>query len=260
MEKKPIVEVRDLVAGYGDTLVLDRVSLDVYEGEIIVVIGGSGCGKSTLLKNMVGLLRPVSGAIRYWGKEITFMDEDELARLLQQLGIAFQSGALFNSMTVAENIALPMEEYGHMDPELRDILVGIKLDLVGLSGTGPLMPDELSGGMKKRVGFARAIAMDPRIVFFDEPSTSLDPIIAAGLDKLILEMRHLLGIAVFVVTHDLGSIRMIADRIVMLDRGRVIFTGTIADVEKTDVPRVRQFFGREPDKTIEARGVETAPG
>ena len=258
MEKKPILEVRDLVAGYGDTLVLDRVSLDVYEGEIIVVIGGSGCGKSTLLKNMVGLLRPTAGSIRYWGKEITSMDEDELARLLQQLGISFQSGALFNSMTVAENIALPMEEFGHMDPVLRDILVGIKLDLVGLSGTGPLMPDELSGGMKKRVGFARAIAMDPRIVFFDEPSTSLDPIIAAGLDKLILEMRHLLGITVFVVTHDLGSIRMIADRIVMLDRGHVIFTGTIADVEKTNVPRVRQFFDRQPDKTIEARGVTTA--
>lgn len=257
MDAKPIVEVRDLVGGYGDYLVLDHVSLDIYEGEIVVVIGGSGCGKSTLLKNMLGLLRPISGSIRYWGKEITSMDEDELAQLLQQLGIAFQSGALFNSMTVGENIALPMEEYGHMDPALRDILVGIKLDLVGLSGTGPLMPDELSGGMKKRVGFARAIAMDPRIVFFDEPSTSLDPIIAAGLDKLILEMRRLLGITVFVVTHDLGSIRLIADRIVMLDRGKVIFTGTIADVEKTDVPRVRQFFDRQADKTIEARGVET---
>lgn len=257
MERKPIVEVRDLVACYGDYLVLDRVSLDVYEGEILVVIGGSGCGKSTLLKNMVGLLRPTAGSVKYWGREITSMDEDELARLLQQLGIAFQSGALFNSMTVAENIALPMEEYGHMDPALRDILAGIKLDLVGLSGTGALMPDELSGGMKKRVGFARAIAMDPRIVFFDEPSTSLDPIIAAGLDKLILEMRRLLGITVFVVTHDLGSIRLIADRIVMLDRGKVIFTGTVADVEKTDVPRVRQFFDRQPDKAIEARGVVT---
>ena len=257
MERKPIVEVRDLVAGYGDYLVLDRVSMDVYEGEIIAVIGGSGCGKSTLLKNMVGLLRPVSGSIRYWGREITAMDEEELAELLRKLGIAFQSGALFNSMTVGENISLPMEEYGDMDQELREILVGIKLDLVGLSGTGDLMPDELSGGMKKRVGFARAIAMDPRIVFFDEPSTSLDPIIAAGLDKLILEMRRLLGITVFVVTHDLGSIRLIADRIVMLDRGRVIFTGTVSDVEKTGVARVRQFFDRQPDKTIEARGVTT---
>lgn len=255
MERKPIVEVRDLVAGYGDYLVLDRVSMDVYEGEIVAVIGGSGCGKSTLLKNMVGLLRPVSGSIRYWGREITAMDEDELAELLRKLGIAFQSGALFNSMTVGENISLPMEEYGDMDQELREILVGIKLDLVGLSGTGDLMPDELSGGMKKRVGFARAIAMDPRIVFFDEPSTSLDPIIAAGLDKLILEMRRLLGITVFVVTHDLGSIRLIADRIVMLDRGQVIFTGTVTDVEKTGVARVRQFFDRQADRTIEARGV-----
>ncbi len=255
MERKPIVEVRDLVAGYGDYLVLERVSMDVYEGEIVAVIGGSGCGKSTLLKNMVGLLRPVSGSIRYWGREITAMDEDELAELLRKLGIAFQSGALFNSMTVGENISLPMEEYGDMDQELREILVGIKLDLVGLSGTGDLMPDELSGGMKKRVGFARAIAMDPRIVFFDEPSTSLDPIIAAGLDKLILEMRRLLGITVFVVTHDLGSIRLIADRIVMLDRGQVIFTGTVSDVEKTGVARVRQFFDRQADRTIEARGV-----
>ena len=257
MDRKPIVEVRDLVGGYGGHLVLDRVSLDVYEGEIVVVIGGSGCGKSTLLKNMLGLLRPVSGSIRYWGQEITTMDEEELALLLQRLGIAFQSGALFNSMTVGENIALPMEEYGRMDPALREILVGIKLDLVGLSGTAGLMPDELSGGMKKRVGFARAIAVDPRIVFFDEPSTSLDPIIAAGLDKLILDMRRLLGITVFVVTHDLASIRLIADRIVMLDRGRVIFTGTVADVERTGVPRVRQFFDRQPDKTIEARGVRT---
>jgi phospholipid/cholesterol/gamma-HCH transport system ATP-binding protein len=255
VERKPIVEVRDLVAGYGDYLVLERVSMDVYEGEIVAVIGGSGCGKSTLLKNMVGLLRPVSGSIRYWGREITAMDEDELAELLRKLGIAFQSGALFNSMTVGENISLPMEEYGDMDQELREILVGIKLDLVGLSGTGDLMPDELSGGMKKRVGFARAIAMDPRIVFFDEPSTSLDPIIAAGLDKLILEMRRLLGITVFVVTHDLGSIRLIADRIVMLDRGQVIFTGTVTDVEKTGVARVRQFFDRQADRTIEARGV-----
>jgi phospholipid/cholesterol/gamma-HCH transport system ATP-binding protein len=206
---------------------------------------------------MTGLLKPASGAILFRGEDITRMDEEQLAQLLRRIGISFQSGALFNSMTVGENIALPIDEYGHMDRDLTDILIRMKLSLVGLGAYGDRMPDELSGGMKKRVGFARAIAMDPEIVFFDEPSAGLDPIMAAGLDKLILDIRRLMGVTMVVVTHELDSIRKVADRVLMLDRGRVIFQGTLADAEKTDIPRVRQFFDRVPDKSIEARDVIT---
>ncbi|MCX6355824.1 MAG: ATP-binding cassette domain-containing protein [Candidatus Aureabacteria bacterium] len=248
---KPIIEVRDLVACYGEQTVLDRISFDVYPDEILVVLGGSGCGKTTLLRHLVGLIKPAAGQIRYWGEELTKMDEDELAMLLRKIGISFQSGALFNSMTVAENVALPIEEYGGMDKTLTDILAWMKLSLVGLGDCGARMPDELSGGMKKRVGFARAIAMDPEIVFFDEPSAGLDPIMAAGLDKLILDMRRLLGITMVVVTHELESIRTVADRVLMLDRRKKIFEGTLKDAESCSIARVRQFFDRKPDKTIQ---------
>jgi phospholipid/cholesterol/gamma-HCH transport system ATP-binding protein len=252
---KPIIEVRDLVARYGDHTVLDGISFDVYAGEIFVILGGSGCGKTTLLKHMVGLIKPVSGAILYRGADITKMDEEELAQLLQKVGIAFQGGALFNSMSVAENVGLPLEEYGHVDEEMMNILVNMKLGLVGLANYGYLMPSELSGGMKKRVGFARAIAIDPETVFFDEPSSGLDPIMAAGLDKLILKIRKFTDVTMIVVTHELESIRTIADRILMLDRGKIIFMGTVADAEKCDNARVCQFFHRQPDESIEARDV-----
>ena len=254
---RPIIEVRNLVARYDEQLVLDGISFDVREGEILVVLGASGCGKTTLLRHMVGLLTPAAGEILYRGRDLTKMDEEELARLLQRIGITFQSGALFNSMSVAENVGLPIEEYGATDRELRDTLVRMKLTLVGLGNSGDLMPDELSGGMKKRVGFARSIAMDPEIVFFDEPSAGLDPITAAGLDKLILDIRRLMGMTMIVVTHELESIRTVADRVLMLDRGHIIFTGTLDEAEKSDIPRVRQFFDRQPDKTIEAYDITT---
>jgi len=254
---RPIIEVRNLVARYDEQLVLDGISFDVREGEILVVLGASGCGKTTLLRHMVGLLTPAAGEILYRGRDLTKMDEEELGRLLQRIGITFQSGALFNSMSVAENVGLPIEEYGATDRELRDTLVRMKLRLVGLGNSGDLMPDELSGGMKKRVGFARSIAMDPEIVFFDEPSAGLDPITAAGLDKLILDIRRLMGMTMIVVTHELESIRTVADRVLMLDRGRIIFTGTLDEAEKSDIPRVRQFFDRQPDKAIEACDITT---
>ncbi|MDP8215086.1 MAG: ATP-binding cassette domain-containing protein [Candidatus Euphemobacter frigidus] len=250
MEKRPIIEVRDLVAGYGREVVLRGISFDVYPGEILVVLGASGCGKSTLLKLLVGLLKPMSGSIRYWGKDIKKMDEDELDHLLHKIGLSFQDGALFNSMTVGENVALPMVEYGNMDRELIPILARMKLSLVGLTNSGYLMPEALSGGMKKRVGFARAIAIDPTIVFFDEPSAGLDPITAAGLDKIILDIRRLMELTMVVVTHELDSIRSVADRVIMLDWGEIIFDGTLAQIETADHPRVRQFFERIPDKTI----------
>lgn len=251
---EPIIEVRDLVAGYGERVVLDGISFDVCPGEILVVLGGSGCGKTTLLHHMVGLLRPLSGTIRYWGRDIGRMDEDEMAALLHRVGISFQGGALFNSMTVGENVGLPMQEYGNMDEEMVEILVRMKLSLVGLANSGYLMPSELSGGMKKRVGFARAIAMDPEIMFFDEPSAGLDPILAAGLDELILDIRRLLGVTMVVVTHELESIRAVADRALMLDGGKIIFMGKVGEAEQSSNSRVRQFFDRRPDATIGEQG------
>ena len=250
MTKSPIIQVRNLVAGYDNTVVLKDISFDVYPGEILMVIGGSGCGKSTLLRQLVGLYRPFAGSISYWGRDITRMDEDELAHLLRRVGLSFQDGALFNSMTVAENVALPMEEYGGMDEEMMKILARMKLSLVGLGDYGYLMPEALSGGMKKRVGFARAIAVDPEIVFFDEPSAGLDPIIGAGLDQIILDIRRLMNLTMVVVTHELESIKTIADRVLMLDGGRIIFIGSLREAETTAQPRVRQFFDRIPDASI----------
>lgn len=252
---KPIIEVRDLVAHYGEHVVLDHISFDVYPGEILVVLGASGCGKTTLLKCMVGLLKPASGAILFNGKDITKMDEDELALTLQKVGISFQSGALFNSMTVAENVGLPIEESTQLDDEIRKILVRMKLSLVGLADCGDLMPAELSGGMKKRVGFARAVAMDPEIVFFDEPSAGLDPIMASGLDNLIIEIRRFMEATMIVVTHELESIRTVADRILMLDRSEIIFMGSLEEAETSRNARVRQFFERRPDEFIESRDI-----
>lgn len=251
----PIIEVKNLVTHFGDTLILDDISCAVYPGEIFVIIGGSGCGKTTLLRHMCGLLRATSGSIIYQGQDMTQLDEDELAVLQRTIGIAFQSSGLFNSMTVGDNVALPLREYGQMDEELIEAIVRMKLSFVGLGDSGHLMPSELSGGMRKRAGLARAIALDPPLVYFDEPSAGLDPIMAAGLDRLILDMRKLLGLTFIIVTHELDSIREVADRILMLDRGKVIFTGTRDEAEHSEVERVRQFFERQPDSFIAQRNV-----
>jgi phospholipid/cholesterol/gamma-HCH transport system ATP-binding protein len=250
-----ILQVEDVVTHYGDTLVLHQVSCEVRRGEILMIIGGSGGGKTTLLKNMTGLLRPTSGRILYFGKDITRMDEDEIAMMQRNIGIAFQSSGLFNSMTVGDNVALPLREYGHMDEKLIDSVVRLKLSLVGLAAAQHLMPDELSGGMRKRAGLARAIALDPPVVFFDEPSAGLDPIIASGLDDLILNLRRLLGITFVIVSHELDSIRKVADRVLMLDLGKVIFTGAVVEAENSSAPRVRQFFERRADEFIMQRTV-----
>jgi phospholipid/cholesterol/gamma-HCH transport system ATP-binding protein len=251
-----LIEVEDLVTHYGDMLVIDRVSCAVRRGEIFVVIGGSGCGKTTLLRHMTGLLRPTSGSIRYEGVDITKLDEEDLAEVQHSIGIAFQSSGLFNSMTVGENVALPLREYGNVDKELIDAIVRFKLSLVGLADAVDLMPEELSGGMRKRAGLARAIALDPPVVFFDEPSAGLDPIMAAGLDDLILELNNLLGITFVIVTHELDSIRKVADSILMLDRGKAIFYGALTEAEQSDMPRVRQFFERRADEFIMQRNIE----
>ncbi len=249
----PIIEVRDLKAGYGSLVILDGISFDIYPEEILMVVGGSGCGKSTLLRNLVGLQRPMAGSISYWGRDIAEMEEDELGRLLHRVGLSFQGGALFNSMTVGENVALPLEEYGMTDPEQLRILSRMKLSLVGLGDQGWRYPEELSGGMKKRVGFARAIAAEPEVVFFDEPSAGLDPITGAGLDKIILDLRRLMGLTMVVVTHEMASIEAVADRVLMLDGKKIVFIGTLKEAQNSTHPRVRQFFLRQPDEAIGMR-------
>ncbi len=248
-----VLQVNDLVTYYGEKLVLDHVSCEVRQGEIFVIIGGSGCGKTTLLKHVTGLLRPSEGQILYFGRDITKMDEDGMAEMQRTIGIAFQSSGLFNSMTVGDNVALPLREYGNMDEELIAAVVRLKLSLVGLAHATDLMPDELSGGMRKRAGLARAIALDPPVVYFDEPSAGLDPIMASGLDDLILNLRKLLGITFVIVTHELDSIRKIADHALMLDMGKAVFSGTIQEAERSDHPRVRQFFERRADEFIMQR-------
>ena len=253
MDSDIIVEVRNLVTCYGETKVLDDVSFSVPRGKIFVIIGGSGCGKTTLLKNMCGLLRPVSGEIIYQGENIAAMDEERLSLMQRSIGIAFQSSGLINSMTVGDNVALPLREYGNMDERLIDAVVRMKLSLVGMGGAQYLMPSELSGGMKKRAGLARALALDPPLVYFDEPSAGLDPIIAAGLDDLLIKLNRLLGSTFVLVTHELDSIRKVADRVLMLDEGRVVFNGTLEEVETADNERVRQFFERRADEFIAQR-------
>lgn len=248
-----IIEVKNLVTHYGETKVLDDISFAVKTGEIFLIIGGSGCGKSTLLKHMCGLLRPTSGQILYHGGDVARMDEEELAAMQRTIGIAFQSSGLFNSMTVGDNVAMPLREYGDMDEGTIKAIVRMKLSLVGLADAEHLMPSELSGGMRKRAGLARAIALDPPLVYFDEPSAGLDPIMASGLDELVLDLRKLLGITFIIVTHELESIRKVGDRILLLDLGKIAFTGSVQEAESTENERVRQFFERRPDAFIAQR-------
>lgn len=250
-----IIEVKDLVTHYGETKVLDHVSFSVGRGEVFLIIGGSGCGKTTLLKHLCGLLSPSSGQIIFQGRDLAHMDEEQLAQMQQSIGIAFQSSGLINSMTIGDNVALPLREYGNIDEALIQSVVRIKLGLVGLADAAHLMPSELSGGMRKRAGLARAIALDPPLVYFDEPSAGLDPIMACGLDELILDLRRVLGITFVIVTHELDSIRKIADRVLMLDRGKVVFLGRVDEVETAPVARVKQFFERRADEHITARSI-----
>lgn len=253
--QESIIRVEHLVTHYGETQILDDVSFQVSPGEIFLIIGGSGCGKTTLLKHMTGLLSPTRGAVYNNGQNISDLSEDERAKMQQGIGIAFQSGGLFNSLTVGENVALPLQEYRLVDARLIPSIVRMKLSLVGLADAENLLPDALSGGMKKRAGLARALAADPPVVFFDEPSAGLDPIMAAGLDDLVLELRRLLGVTFIIVTHELDSIRKIADRILMLDRGQVLFEGSVADAESSGIDRVQQFFERQPDTYIGQRNL-----
>ncbi len=247
--KKPIIEVKNLTGGFGEDVILENVSFSVYQGEIFVIIGGSGCGKSTLLKHIVGLYSPISGNVFIDGDDITTADDFELAKILRKIGVLFQSGALFSSMTLWENIALPLQEFTALPDDLIDILVRMKLQMVHLQGYEEKYPAELSGGMQKRAALARAMALDPKILFFDEPSAGLDPVTAAEIDLLIEQINTSLGTTMVIVTHELASIFAIAQRVIMLDKEEkgIIATGTPQELkEKCPDVRVQNFFNRKP--------------
>lgn len=222
MNSKPIITVRDLVKRFDSRAVLDGINLDVYEGEIMVIMGGSGSGKSTILRHMIGSLAPDEGYVTLFGKNLAELDTDGLDDIKRQFGILFQSGALYQSMTIAENVALPLQEHTPLDQNIIDIQVKIKLELVDLREHADKYPAQLSGGMKKRAGLARALALDPKILFYDEPSAGLDPVTSAEIDQLIIDLTKKLGVTSVVVTHEMDSAFTIADRMAMLDKGKML--------------------------------------
>ena len=230
-QKPPIIEVRDLTRSFGSQQVLTGIDLDVYEGEIMVVMGGSGCGKSTLLRHLIGSIIPDKGSIKLFNREISTMSEPELNDIRKQFGILFQSGALINSMTVGDNVALPIREHTTLDERTIEIMVKIKLELVNLREHADKMPAQLSGGMKKRAGLARAIALDPQILFYDEPGAGLDPVTSAEIDQLIIDLTRKLNVTSVVVTHEMDSAFTIADRMCMLDKGIILKVGTRREFE-----------------------------
>jgi phospholipid/cholesterol/gamma-HCH transport system ATP-binding protein len=245
-----VIDVKELFTHYGRREILRNISFSVPKGLITVILGGSGCGKSTLLKHMIGLLKPTKGNILINGKDITLMNEEELNEIRKKMGVLFQGSALLNSMTIAENVALPLKEHTNLKESTIDIIVRMKLDLVGLSGFGDFYPSQLSGGMKKRAGLARAMALDPEILFFDEPSAGLDPVTAAGLDELIINLKNVFKMTIVVVTHELPSVFKIADYVIMLDMGELIFKGTIDELRNSNHPKVKIFLERKPDESV----------
>ena len=241
----PIIEIADVCVAYGEHKVLDNVSMSVLPREIRVILGPSGCGKTTLLKTMVGLLTPASGSVRLFGREIMDLDSRETLELLKRAGILFQNGALLGSLTVAENVALPLEMHTSLSPALINEIVDLKLSQVGLLHAARKLPEELSGGMRKRAALARALVLDPPLLFCDEPSAGLDPVTAAGLDELLLSLREKLSITIVVVTHELASIKKIADNIVFLYCGKVLYEGPLTSAERFTSGPVFDFFMRK---------------
>jgi phospholipid/cholesterol/gamma-HCH transport system ATP-binding protein len=239
-----VIEVERLVTHYGSRKILSDITMDVHAGEIMVIMGGSGSGKSTLLRHLMALETPTSGRIRILGKDISRLSIRETFALRKKMGVSFQGGALFSSMTVGENIMLPLVEHTDLDPKTMQIMVRMKLEVVSLAGFADLMPAELSGGMIKRAAVARAIIMDPQILFMDEPSAGLDPVVSSALDELILRLREAMGMAIVVVTHELDSAFAIADRITVLDRGEILCTGTVDEVRSHPSERVQNLLNR----------------
>ncbi|CCQ74971.1 ABC transporter ATP-binding protein [Magnetospira sp. QH-2] len=246
-ELPKVLEVEDLVTHYGDRNILKGVTMDVRDGEIMVIMGGSGSGKSTLLRFLMALENKTSGTIRILDQDIDTLTPVEFQELRKKMGVAFQSGALFSSMTVGENIMLPLYEHTKLDRSTMEIMARMKLEVVSLAGFENLMPAELSGGMIKRAAVARAIIMDPKLLFFDEPSAGLDPVVASALDDLILTLRDAMRMTIVVVTHELESAFKIADRITVLDKGHILFVGTVDEVRNHPSERIQNLLNRRTE-------------
>lgn len=246
MYEESLVNVANLVTHYGHRQILHNVDFRVRPGEIVIIMGGSGSGKSTLLRHLLGLHTATSGTIQLFGVDTARASMNQLYELRKQIGVAFQGGALFSSLSVGENVKLPLVEHTKLDEKTMDIMMRMKLEVVDLGGFEDLMPAQLSGGMIKRAALARAIIMDPKLLCFDEPSAGLDPVVAAELDELILRLRDAMGMSIVVVTHELESAMRISDRIVILDQGRVLMDGTIEEVKNSDSDRVQDLLNRRP--------------
>jgi len=248
-----IIRGRDVEKGYGDREILHGISFEVKKGETVIIMGGSGHGKSTMLRLMIGAERPDSGTIELFGREITALTDQEMYPIKKRFGVLFQHGALFNSMTVGENIALPLREHTDLDEKIIRIIVKLKLELVGLRDFEGLMPAQLSGGMKKRVGLARSIALDPEIIFYDEPGAGLDPVMLAVIDELITGLGEKLGVASIVVTHEMQSAFRIADRMLLMHGGNILAEGTPEGIRSSDDPVLQQFINGRAEGPIPLR-------
>jgi phospholipid/cholesterol/gamma-HCH transport system ATP-binding protein len=247
---EPVISLRGLRVSYGEREILHGIGFDVVQGETLVILGGSGSGKSTLLRTLVGLEKPSAGEIWIKGRDLAKVSAAEMDEIRTKIGMSFQGGALFGSMTVGENVALPLREHTRLEDSTIEIILRLKLQQVGLEGFEYYAPSQLSGGMKKRAAVARALAMDPEILFFDEPSAGLDPIIAAGIDELILELKRAFRMTIIVVTHELASAFLIADRMLLIDKGNIVAIGTAEEMRSSTQPRVRQFLDRVPEPEI----------